>query len=152
MSYARIYSHLYFHWERDRERERLEDAQTAKILHNVLPPCECKAEKNRQLSGFSIAVVTCCRTSTEVSSVLRYSIPYLFKVKNRWAIKYLICLWMDCFSWALYYKLLMALSIVSKKSLIHKGKLHVFILLFENLHYQKSLNYLIWLNIFIVLF
>ena len=103
--------------ERERERvtqeERLEDAQTAKILHNVLPPCECKAEKNRQLSGFSIAVVTCCRTSTEVSSVLRYSIPYLFKVKNRWAIKYLICLWMDCFSWALYYKLLMALSIVS---------------------------------------
>ena len=117
MGYAMIYSHLYFHRERGRERvtqeERLEDAQTAKILHNELPPCECKAEKNRQLSGFSIAVVTCCRTSTEVSSILRYSIPYIFKVGNRWAIKYLICLWKDCFSWALYYKLLMALSIVS---------------------------------------
>ena len=91
MSYTRIYSHLYFQRKRENERERervtqekrLEDAQTAKILHNVLPPCECKAEKNRQLSGFSIAVVTCCRTSTEVSSVLRYSMPYLFKVENR---------------------------------------------------------------------
>ena len=72
--------------QRERQREwrkrRVEDAQTAKILHNVLPPCECKAEKNRQLSGFSIAVVTCCRTSTEVSSVLGYSMPYLFKVSR----------------------------------------------------------------------
>ena len=154
MSYARIYSHLYFHWERDRERERvtqeerLEDAQTAKILHNVLPPCECKAEKNRQLSGFSIAVVTCCRTSTEVSSVLRYSIPYLFKVKNRWAIKYLICLWMDCFSWALYYKLLMALSIVSKKVWFTKVS-YTYLYYFLKICIIKNF---IWLNIFIVLF
>ena len=121
MSYAMIYSHLYFQRERERERERvlqeerLEDARTARILHNVLPPCECKAEKNRQLSGFSITVVTCCRTSTEVSSIFRYSIPYLFKVENRWAIKYLTCLLKDCFSWALYYKLLMAFLIVSTK-------------------------------------
>ena len=151
MSYARIYSHLYFHWERERvtQEERLEDAQTAKILHNVLPPCECKAEKNRQLSGFSIAVVTCCRTSTEVSSVLRYSIPYLFKVKNRWAIKYLICLWMDCFSWALYYKLLMALSIVSKKVWFTKVS-YTYLYYFLKICIIK--NYLIWLNIFIVLF